>query len=150
LPSWGRERYDALLPVRVRTAPNRIPNRPDPPAAVRRPGSLAGTSTCRTPLRPGSPEHWRRKRDASRCSAHHDLFIDAGDDVGEFDIPGVDLAGRALSPADHVTAEAWLQIARALRNVTGYLNDFRGWTSTVVRNRALDFLRVPFHGNPRP
>jgi RNA polymerase sigma-70 factor, ECF subfamily len=58
------------------------------------------------------------------------------------------LVGR--DDADHVTAEAWLQIARALRNVTGYLDDFRGWTSTVVRNRALDFLRVPFHGNPRP
>jgi RNA polymerase sigma-70 factor, ECF subfamily len=58
------------------------------------------------------------------------------------------LVGR--DDADHVTAEGWLQIARALHNVTGNLDDFRGWASTVVRNRALDFLRVPFQDNPRP
>jgi RNA polymerase sigma-70 factor, ECF subfamily len=46
------------------------------------------------------------------------------------------LIGR--DDADQVTAEAWLQITRALHNVTGNLN------------RALDFLRVPFHGSPRP
>jgi RNA polymerase sigma-70 factor (ECF subfamily) len=58
------------------------------------------------------------------------------------------LIGR--DDADHVTADAWLQIARALHNVTGNLDDFRGWASTIVRNRAPDFLRVPFQGNPLP
>jgi len=58
------------------------------------------------------------------------------------------LVGR--DDAGHLTAEAWRQVARARHNVTGYLDDFRGWASTVVRNRALNFLRVPFHGSPRP
>jgi RNA polymerase sigma-70 factor (ECF subfamily) len=50
------------------------------------------------------------------------------------------LVGR--DEADDVTAEAWLQIARDLHNFTGNLDDFRGWASTIVRNRALDFLRA--------
>jgi RNA polymerase sigma-70 factor (ECF subfamily) len=58
------------------------------------------------------------------------------------------LVGR--DDADQLTAEAWLQIARARHNVTGNLDNVRGWASTVVRNRALDFLRVPFQGSPRP
>jgi RNA polymerase sigma-70 factor, ECF subfamily len=58
------------------------------------------------------------------------------------------LIGR--EDAHQVTAEAWLQIARARHNVTRNLDDFRGWASTVVRNRTLNFLRVPFHGSPRP
>ncbi len=41
-----------------------------------------------------------------------------------------------------MTAEAWLQIARDLRNFAGSLDDFRGWASTIVRNRALDLLRA--------
>ena len=44
--------------------------------------------------------------------------------------------------ADDVTAEAWLQIARDLRTFTGDLRAFRGWASTVVRNRALDLKRA--------
>jgi RNA polymerase sigma-70 factor, ECF subfamily len=50
------------------------------------------------------------------------------------------LVGR--DDADDVTAEAWLQIARDLHNFTGSLDDFRGWASTIVRNRALDSLRT--------
>ena len=81
-----------------------------------------------------------------------------GDERG-FGLPYRDLQPRLVryatvligrDDADQVTAEAWLQIARALHNVTGYLDDFRGWTSAVVRNRALDFLWVPFQGSPRP
>ncbi len=44
--------------------------------------------------------------------------------------------------ADDVTAEAWLQIARDLRNFSGDLRAFRGWAATVVRNRALDMKRA--------
>jgi RNA polymerase sigma-70 factor (ECF subfamily) len=44
--------------------------------------------------------------------------------------------------ADDVTAEAWLQIARDLRRFVGDLDAFRGWTSRIVRNRALDHLRA--------
>jgi RNA polymerase sigma-70 factor, ECF subfamily len=50
------------------------------------------------------------------------------------------LVGR--DDADDVTAEAWLQIARDLHGFTGSLDDFRGWASTIVRNRALDLLRA--------
>ena len=50
------------------------------------------------------------------------------------------LVGR--DDADDVTAEAWLQIARDLHKFTGSLDDFRGWASTIVRNRALDLLRA--------
>jgi len=50
------------------------------------------------------------------------------------------LVGRG--DADDVTAEAWLQIARDLHKFTGSIDDFRGWASTIVRNRALDLLRA--------
>jgi len=55
------------------------------------------------------------------------------------------LVGR--DDADDVTAEAWLQIARDLHAFTGSLDDFRGWASTIVRNRAMDLLRA---GTRRP
>jgi RNA polymerase sigma-70 factor, ECF subfamily len=55
------------------------------------------------------------------------------------------LVGR--DDADDVTAEAWLQIARDLHTFTGNLDDFRGWASTIVRNRAMDLLRA---GTRRP
>jgi RNA polymerase sigma-70 factor (ECF subfamily) len=44
--------------------------------------------------------------------------------------------------AEDVTAEAWLQIARDLRKFTGDMMGFRGWTATIVRNRAFDHLRA--------
>jgi RNA polymerase sigma-70 factor (ECF subfamily) len=44
--------------------------------------------------------------------------------------------------AEDVTAEAWLQIARDLRRFTGDLMGFRGWSATIVRNRAFDHLRA--------
>jgi RNA polymerase sigma-70 factor (ECF subfamily) len=50
------------------------------------------------------------------------------------------LVGR--DDAEDVTAEAWLQIARDLPTFSGDLDGFRGWTSTVVRNRAMDLLRA--------
>lgn len=50
----------------------------------------------------------------------------------------VTLVGRE---AEDITAEAWLQISRDLRGFTGDALAFRGWASTVVRNRAIDHLR---------
>lgn len=44
--------------------------------------------------------------------------------------------------ADDVTAEAWLQIARDIRRFRGDADAFRGWTTRIVRNRALDEARA--------
>lgn len=44
--------------------------------------------------------------------------------------------------AEDVTAEAWLQIARDIAGFDGDEDDFRGWTATIVRNRATDFARA--------
>ena len=44
--------------------------------------------------------------------------------------------------AEDVTAEAWLQIARDLPRFTGDMMGFRGWSATIVRNRAFDLLRA--------
>ena len=44
--------------------------------------------------------------------------------------------------AEDVTAEAWSQIVRDLQDFTGNLDNFRGWASTIVRNRALDAVRA--------
>jgi RNA polymerase sigma-70 factor (ECF subfamily) len=44
--------------------------------------------------------------------------------------------------AEDVTAEAWSQIVRDLSSFTGTLDNFRGWASTIVRNRALDTVRA--------
>jgi RNA polymerase sigma-70 factor (ECF subfamily) len=44
--------------------------------------------------------------------------------------------------AEDVTAEAWLHIARDLRRFTGDHDGFRGWASTICRNRAMDSARA--------
>lgn len=51
-------------------------------------------------------------------------------------------AGLVGQDAEDVTAEAWLQIARDLRAFAGGYDDFRGWATRIVRNRALDLLRA--------
>ncbi|NJQ14113.1 RNA polymerase sigma factor [Streptomyces bohaiensis] len=43
--------------------------------------------------------------------------------------------------AEDVTAEAWLHIARDLHRFDGDADRFRGWTTRIARNRALDHLR---------
>ncbi|MGH3716056.1 MAG: RNA polymerase sigma factor [Micromonosporaceae bacterium] len=43
--------------------------------------------------------------------------------------------------AEDVASEAWLQIARDIRGFRGDFDDFRGWSTTVARNRALDHVR---------
>ncbi len=44
--------------------------------------------------------------------------------------------------AEDVTAETWLHVARDLQRFHGDLDGFRGWTSTICRNRATDMVRV--------
>jgi RNA polymerase sigma-70 factor (ECF subfamily) len=43
--------------------------------------------------------------------------------------------------AEDVASDAWLQIARDLSSFRGDLDGFRGWTTTIARNRAMDHLR---------
>lgn len=43
--------------------------------------------------------------------------------------------------AEDVASEAWLQVARDLGDFRGDMDDFRGWVTTIARNRALDHLR---------
>ncbi|GAA1274170.1 RNA polymerase sigma factor [Pseudonocardia aurantiaca] len=44
--------------------------------------------------------------------------------------------------AEDVTAETWLQVARDMRGFQGDLDGFRGWVSTICRNRAMDWART--------
>jgi RNA polymerase sigma-70 factor, ECF subfamily len=44
--------------------------------------------------------------------------------------------------AEDVTAETWLQVARDLRHFSGDVDRFRGWVSTICRNRAMDSARA--------
>jgi RNA polymerase sigma-70 factor (ECF subfamily) len=76
------------------------------------------------------------------------------DDARRGDESGFGLLYRSIQPAllryvttivgadaEDVTAEAWLQIARDIRDFSGDLDKFRGWTATIARHRALDHLR---------
>ena len=49
--------------------------------------------------------------------------------------------------ADDVASEAWLQIARDMTSFHGDADGFRGWATTIARNRAMDHLR---HHRRRP
>jgi RNA polymerase sigma-70 factor, ECF subfamily len=44
--------------------------------------------------------------------------------------------------AEDVTAETWLQVARGIRGFVGDVDGFRGWVTTICRNRAIDAARV--------
>src|ERR1700688_442430 len=48
------------------------------------------------------------------------------------------LHGLAGQDAEDVAAEAWLQIARDLPGFSGDYDQFRRWTATIARHRALD------------
>jgi RNA polymerase sigma-70 factor (ECF subfamily) len=71
-----------------------------------------------------------------------------GDEAG-FAVLYRDLQPRLLryattlagSEAEDVTAETWLQVARGIRDFVGDVDGFRGWVSTVCRNRAIDAAR---------
>ncbi|MCE7007389.1 RNA polymerase sigma factor [Kibdelosporangium philippinense] len=43
--------------------------------------------------------------------------------------------------AEDVASDAWLQIARDLPSFRGDADGFRGWATTIARNRAMDHLR---------
>lgn len=43
--------------------------------------------------------------------------------------------------AEDVTSEAWLQVVRDLHKFRGDGVDFRAWTATIARHRALDHIR---------
>jgi RNA polymerase sigma-70 factor (ECF subfamily) len=49
--------------------------------------------------------------------------------------------------AEDVTSEAWLQVVRDLHKFRGDGPDFRAWTATIARHRALDHIR---HHHRRP
>jgi DNA-directed RNA polymerase specialized sigma24 family protein len=71
-------------------------------------------------------------------------------DEGGFVVLYRDLQPRLLryatalvgAEAEDVTAETWLQVARDLRGFTGDLGGFRGWVSTICRNRAMGSART--------
>ena len=44
--------------------------------------------------------------------------------------------------AEDVTAETWLHVARDLHRFHGTMDGFRGWVSTICRNRAADSART--------
>jgi RNA polymerase sigma-70 factor, ECF subfamily len=72
-----------------------------------------------------------------------------GGDEGAFRLLYRDVQPRLLrylrtlvgSDAEDVASDAWLQIARDLRSFQGDYDRFRGWATTVARNRAFDHLR---------
>lgn len=43
--------------------------------------------------------------------------------------------------AEDVASETWLQVTRDLATFNGDFDGFRGWVTTIGRNRALDLLR---------
>ena len=45
------------------------------------------------------------------------------------------------SEAEDIASEAWLQATRDLGKFRGSHGDFRGWITTIARNRAMDHLR---------
>ncbi|MCX4519850.1 RNA polymerase sigma factor [Streptomyces anulatus] len=49
--------------------------------------------------------------------------------------------GLVGDDAEDVASEAWLEIARDLGRFRGDGAGFRGWTATIARHRALDYLR---------
>lgn len=57
--------------------------------------------------------------------------------------PGLLRYLRALAgkDAEDVASETWLQVTRDLRTFTGDYDGFRGWVTTIARNRALDQAR---------
>ncbi|QYN34170.1 RNA polymerase sigma factor [Pseudonocardia sp. DSM 110487] len=52
--------------------------------------------------------------------------------------------------AEDVTAETWLQVARDLHGFQGDLDGFRGWVSTICRNRAMDWARTRTRHSAEP
>ena len=52
------------------------------------------------------------------------------------------LSTLAGAHAEDVASETWAQVSRDLGRFSGTMDNFRGWVSTIGRNRALDHLRA--------
>lgn len=75
-----------------------------------------------------------------------------GGDVRAFELLYADVQPRLLrfltarlgsaEDAADVASETWLQVTRDLARFRGGADDFRGWVTTIGRNRALDALRA--------
>lgn len=109
--------------------------------------------------RPSAPRRRLSNRSRSAKSAPAKV---AGDDVLDAAVRAA-LAGdeegfrtlyRALQPgllrylrtvvgdeAEDVASETWAQIARGMDSFSGRADAFRGWATTIARNRAIDHLR---------
>ncbi|MGW2224656.1 RNA polymerase sigma factor [Streptomyces formicae] len=59
------------------------------------------------------------------------------------------LRGLVREDAEDVASETWLQIVRDLHRFRGGGGEFRRWTATVARHRAIDHLRRQ-RSRPRP
>ena len=51
------------------------------------------------------------------------------------------LAYLVDSEAEDIASETWLQASRDLQKFHGNYDNFRGWITTIARNRAMDHLR---------
>jgi RNA polymerase sigma-70 factor (ECF subfamily) len=51
------------------------------------------------------------------------------------------LSYLVASEAEDIASETWLQATRDLGKFRGSHGDFRGWITTIARNRAMDHLR---------
>ena len=116
-----------------------------------------------TPARPPAGRHRERRveqaRRNSEASEHSELTATL-DRARNGDETSFAVLYRTIQPrllryltllvgpdAEDVAAEAWLQICRDLSRFRGGFDDFRGWTATIARHRALDHLRA---GRRRP
>jgi RNA polymerase sigma-70 factor, ECF subfamily len=88
-------------------------------------------------------------------TGEHDLLADAltaarAGDEWAFVMLYRDLQPRLLryatalvgADAEDVTAETWLHVAKDLHRFTGDYDGFRGWATTICRNRAMDSARA--------
>lgn len=77
---------------------------------------------------------------AAACAGDEQAFRDLYRAVQ----PGLLRYLRALvgDDAEDVASEAWLQVVRDLGTFRGGSDDFRAWSATIARHRALDHLRA--------
>lgn len=115
------------------------------------------------PARPPAGRHRARRveQDRRSCAAgEHSELTATLDRAQKGDEASFAVLYRAIQPrllryltllvgpdAEDVAAEAWFQICRDLSRFRGGFDDFRGWTATIARHRALDHLRA---GKRRP
>lgn len=115
------------------------------------------------PARPPAGRHRARRVEQARRSSEvleHSELTATLDRARAGDEAAFALIYRTLQPrllrylrllvgtdAEDVAAEAWLHICRDLARFRGDFDDFRAWTTTIARHRALDHLRA---GKRRP